>query len=338
MPSPKILVYGDVMLDVYVTGTVKRASPEAPGVPVLSDYEMRYLPGGAANVAANIVALGGEAMVLGQVGADPAAMMLKMVLIEKGVSMEFLVREQSRTTAKTRLVGDGRHLVRLDIETPAPISGEDEADMMDKLLDLVPQAQAIVISDYAKGAVTPRLAAGVIGMARPRGIPVVVDAKEPDAKQYRGATVIKPNLKEITIALGMKEPPSSQNVAVKAASTLLTKSKGTEYVLLTRGEHGMALVGRANTMVIPAHEVRAVDVTGAGDAAAAALALALACGESIVEASLFANAAAAVVVTKSGTATPTPAEVRFFYDDRDSGKPRAGRSSMAEAEASNRLH
>ena len=336
MAHPKILVYGDVMLDVYVAGTVKRDSPEAPGVPVLSDHEMVYFPGGAANVAANVAALGGEVIVLGMVGPDPSASMLEMALADMGVSMEFLIRETSRTTAKTRVVGDGRPIVRLDMETLAPLSGEDETETMAKLSVLVPQSQAVVISDYAKGAVTPKLAAGVIRVARSWGIPVVVDAKQPLAECYYGATVIKPNLKEAAEA--QKRPiPTKVHDALSYAGVIWLRGKS-QYVLMTMGALGMALACAGGEVLhLPAHTVKEVDVTGAGDAVAAALAMALARGEDIVEASLYANAAAAVVVTKRGTACPSPDEIRFFYD-HESGRPRARRSSMAQDEASNRLH
>jgi D-beta-D-heptose 7-phosphate kinase / D-beta-D-heptose 1-phosphate adenosyltransferase len=334
---PKILVYGDVMLDIFVTGAVLRDSPEAPGVPVLLMADMTEQPGGAANVAANVTTLGGRAMVMGVVGTDAPASVLESRLASLNVAMTFVVRPEGQTTSKTRFVANGRHLLRADADAHALLSPADEDGLLEYLRDLVPQSDAVVISDYAKGAVAPKVAEEVIAMARKRGIPVVVDAKAPHAPHFYGATVIKPNLKEIAIALGLMETPTTQDEAVKAACRLLWKSERTEYVLLTRGKQGMVLVGRHNTVVLPAYEVKQVDVTGAGDAVAAALALALARGDGIVEAAHFANAAGAVVVTKSGTVCPTPEEVGFFYD-RDCGRHRVARSTMAQNEIPHWLH
>jgi D-beta-D-heptose 7-phosphate kinase/D-beta-D-heptose 1-phosphate adenosyltransferase len=332
---PKVLVYGDVMLDVYITGSVKRDSPEAPGVPILSQHDIEYYPGGAANVAANIASLGGAPLLIGVVGPDPSAEILETVVT--GVAMELMVRRDGRTTAKTRFVADGRHLLRLDMECPDSLDAADERELCARLPALVKRADAVVISDYAKGAVTPMLAALLIRLAKLNGIPVVVDAKQPAAQYFHGATVIKPNLKEIAAALGMQEPPQTDKDVVRAATLLWSKSKGTPYILLTRGEKGMCLVGDEGAMKVEPHAVKEVDVTGAGDTVAAALTMALARGEDIIEAAHFANAAAAVVVTKWGTACPTPAEVQFFYD-RDSDRDRAAGRPVAPEAVQNRLH
>jgi D-beta-D-heptose 7-phosphate kinase / D-beta-D-heptose 1-phosphate adenosyltransferase len=337
MSGSKVLVYGDVMVDVYVTGSIKRDSPEAPGVRVLSDTVMSEAPGGAANVAVNIASLGGEAMVLGVIGRDASGTLLDTALADiDGVGCEFLIRDEGRTTSKTRFMADGGHLLRVDMEEPSPLKAEDETELLERLRKYAPQADAIVISDYAKGAVTPRIATALISDGIKHGVPVIVDAKEPGARRYSGATVIKPNLKEITLALKLKAIPEGKD-AVKAAQMLLIKQE-TKYVLLTMGERGMVLAAHhGHVLEIKAHPVKQIDVTGAGDAVAAALALALASGEDIVNATHFANAAAAVVVTKSGTARPTPAEVMFFYD-RISGGDRAARLPVAAQGAANWLH
>ena len=334
----KILVYGDVMVDVTVTGSIKRESPEAPGVSVLSDTVMSEAPGGAANVAVNIASLGGHVMVLGVIGRDASGTLLDAAFAEiDNVGCELMICDETRTTSKTRFIADGRHLLRVDIEQPQPLREADETELLARFAAFGPLVDAIVISDYAKGAVTPRLAAALVRLGQARGIPVIVDAKEPAAKQYHGATVIKPNLKEIAQALNLKALPEGK-LAENAARLLLARSEGTKYVLLTMGDKGMVLAGNhGGVMTVPPHPVEAVDVTGAGDAVAAALALALASGEDIIEATHFANAAAAVVVTKPGTARPTPAEVMFFYD-RDSGRHRAARLPVAAQGASHWLH
>jgi D-beta-D-heptose 7-phosphate kinase/D-beta-D-heptose 1-phosphate adenosyltransferase len=338
MPGSKILVYGDVMVDIYVTGAIKRDSPEAPGVHVLSDTAMNEAPGGAANVAMNVASLGGQAMVLGVIGRDASGALLDASFTDvDGVGTEFLIRDAGRTTSKTRFVSDGRHLLRVDMEEALPLAGEDETELLKRLRKFGRQSDAIVISDYAKGAVTPKLAAAMVRLGNQNSIPVIVDTKEPAAQHYWGATVIKPNLKEIAGALGMKTVPDGRDAA-RAAQLLLLRSAATRYVLLTMGERGMVLASRdGGVLEINAHPVNAVDVTGAGDAVAAALSLALANGEDIIEATHFANAAAAVVVTKSGTARPTPAEVMFFYD-RVSGRDRAARLPVASQGAENWLH
>ena len=275
-------------------------------------------------------------MVLGVIGADASGTLLDAAMDIDGCGSEFMVRDV-HTTSKTRFVAGGKQLLRVDMEGMAkPLSREEQTELMARLFKVAEFAQAIVISDYAKGAVTPAIASGLICYGNERGIPVIVDTKQPLAKHYRGATVIKPNLKEAAEA--QRRPiPTTVHDARPYAGVIWLRAKA-QYVLMTMGSMGMALASAGDEVLhVPAHPVKEIDVTGAGDTVAAALALALARGEDILEAARFANAAAAVVVTKSGTARPSLAEIRFFHDP-DLGRDRTSRRTVAGQGAESRLH
>ena len=207
--------------------------------------------------------------------------------------------------------------------------------IIERLLTRLPKVSAMVISDYAKGGVTPKVAAKVIVAAATLGVSVLVDTKHPAAPYWRGATVIKPNLIEIAAALGTAEPQTDDEAG--AAAQALRKRCGATFIVLTRGARGLCLAGDPGVVHIAGHAVKAVDVTGAGDAVAAGLALAVAGGDSILEAARFANAAGAAAVTKAGTAVVSFEEVGFFHDCDVRGPRRAGRD-MAGERASHSVH
>jgi D-beta-D-heptose 7-phosphate kinase/D-beta-D-heptose 1-phosphate adenosyltransferase len=330
-----VLVYGDVMVDILVNGKVTRMSPEAPTAPVMMLDKVAFAPGGAANVAACVAAIGGQPHLFGMIGDDPAGQILDHELERLNIASDVLTREGRRTTAKARFVGDGRQIVRIDNEEVAPLAGADETEMLERLLDAAGKARALVISDYAKGAVTPAIASRLIMAALALDLPVVLDAKAPAAPHFRGATVVKPNLKEIAGALRRPEPETDHD-AGECAQTL-RRAMCAAAVVLTRGPKGVCLAADPGELHIAGHAVTAVDVTGAGDAVAAGLALALASGAGIVEAARFANAAGAVAVTKRGTVAPTFDEVEFFYDC-DRSWPRKADQGMAGEGAHGRLH
>jgi D-beta-D-heptose 7-phosphate kinase / D-beta-D-heptose 1-phosphate adenosyltransferase len=329
-----VLVFGDLMLDIMVTGTCHRMSPEAPSAPVLLAKGTTHRPGGAANVAVGVAAMGGYATLIGALGCDTEGGLLAASLSGLNGS-RFLVRDAVATTSKIRFVGDGRQMMRVDHEDPKPLTEAEIARTMPELTDYATLSKAMVISDYAKGMVAPELAAKMVSVALNGRIPRIVDTKTPLAKHFIGATVLKPNLPEIAAALGCPEPQTDEQAADCAWA--LWHATDVMYVLLTRGAAGICLVGAPGVLHIPAHQVTAVDVTGAGDAVAAGLALAMARGASIDEAARFANAAGAVVVTHRGTVCPTPDEIGFFYDPYDSVRDRSGRS-LAGSAAQNRLH
>lgn len=298
-----VLVVGDVMLDEYIAGDARRVCPEAP-VPVVEVERRWAVPGGAANAAANAVALGGRAVLVGVTGIDAAADGLKRVCAARGIDATGLVADADRpTTIKLRVLARGQQVIRADTESVRAIGG-GVADQL--VVACGAAAGAVLVSDYGKGAVAGGVVGRVIAAAGRRL--VVVDPAGTDPARYRGAAVIKPNLPELAALTGM--PVGTDEQALAAGVRLAEALPGTS-VLLTRGAAGMALfaAGRPPRVLPAAHAKRVFDVTGAGDTAAATLTLAVAAGHPLELAARLANAAAGVVVGKVGTATASPAEL-----------------------------
>jgi len=303
----RILVVGDVMLDEFVWGRVSRVSPEAP-VPVVEVSHQTFHLGGAANVAANVRALGGAATVAGVVGQDLAGSRVREELSEAGIEASLAASDTGRpTTLKTRIIAHSQQVVRADRERSDDIPRALEDDLLARVGKALPGTGAVVLSDYQKGVVTPRLARAVFLAARRRGIPVLVDPKVRHFGLYRGAWLVTPNQLEAEQASGLRIR-SPQDLAA-AAARLLAQLRS-EAVLITRGEHGMSLFRAGRRAVhIPAAAREVYDVTGAGDTVIATLALAVAARASLDQAAQLANAAAGVVVAKIGTAIASPEEV-----------------------------
>jgi D-beta-D-heptose 7-phosphate kinase/D-beta-D-heptose 1-phosphate adenosyltransferase len=302
-----VLVVGDVMVDHYVTGRVSRVSDEAP-VPIIHVSGERWTPGGAANVAANIAALGGVAILVGVVGKDAAATTLSDLIapLTKSVRAELVVETGRPTTIKTRYMGGQHQIVRVDREEPAPISKETEAALISAIGKLAGDCRAVMISDYAKGALTDRVIKAAIDAAHGAKIPVIIDPKRADWTAYGGATVITPNRKELQLA--SHAPCASDDDCARAAGIAIKATKAA--VLLTRSENGMSLYRDGRPPVHLSAKAREVfDVSGAGDTVAASIALGLASGLDLEAAMQIANTAAGIVVGKRGTATASPAEL-----------------------------
>ena len=304
--DPCALVVGDVMLDEYVWGQVNRISPEAP-VPVVDVRSRTYVPGGAANVAAGIAALGGRPLVGGVVGDDAAAAQLRGALSERGLELDGLVTAAGRsTTTKTRVIAHSQQVVRADVEERRPVS-EASAEALRRWAEAqLGRADVVVVSDYAKGVVSAELAQGVIDAARGAGKQVVVDPKGTDYSKYRGATVITPNIADAKRAANLA--PESFAELGEVARRLASVVPGTS-LLITRGSEGMSLVSDSASIDVAASAKDVYDVTGAGDTVVAALAVALGSGLQLEDAVRLANAAAGVVVGKVGTATATLGEL-----------------------------
>jgi D-beta-D-heptose 7-phosphate kinase/D-beta-D-heptose 1-phosphate adenosyltransferase len=300
----RVLVVGDVMLDEYLKGDVSRISPEAP-VPVLEVRSHDYRLGGAANAAANITALGGAATLIGVAGRDDTAGVLDERLAQHGVTAQLAVDPDRPTSKKTRLVAQGQQIVRVDHEKRGAVTGAT-ADAIRKTIDAaVKSAQAMVLSDYAKGVVTPEIAQYAIRAARAAGVPVIVDPKQRSFAAYAGATVITPNLHELEGAA----PPHHVFEVDRAANSLLPLVDGSA-ILVTRSAEGMSLFrGDHEPFHVRALAKEVFDVTGAGDTVVATLALALAARVAIEQAVELASVAAAVSVSKRGTSTVSPAEL-----------------------------
>jgi rfaE bifunctional protein kinase chain/domain len=304
-----ILVIGDLMVDQFVIGTVDRISPEAPVPIVRFDHETWRL-GGAANVAHNVLALGGRVDAIGVVGTDSDGARLLDELSGRSIGSAGIISDASRrTTRKLRVVTTrNQQVARIDYEIDAEIDPAIEALVIRRIADLAASANAIVISDYLKGVVTPRVAAACAQEARAHGIPLLVDPKVAHIDRYRGATVITPNHLEAESVTHMRI--RSQADAREAARRFRERA-GSDAVLITRGEHGMWLLGReTEEMALPAEAREVADVTGAGDTVVSALALAMAAGASLQDAARFANRAAGIVVAKFGPATVTADEMR----------------------------
>jgi D-beta-D-heptose 7-phosphate kinase/D-beta-D-heptose 1-phosphate adenosyltransferase len=294
----KIAVIGDVMIDEYLTGRVERISPEAP-VPVVLGSETRAVPGGAANVAANVAALGGEALLVGLVG--PGGRDEFAGLLASGVHAEGLIVDLTRrTTRKTRVISNRQQIVRLDHEDTTPPGAEVEAALIAAALRAVAASDVVVLSDYGKGAFSPRSLRATLDAAKAAGKRVVVDPKRADFSAYRGADVVTPNRAELSRASGL---PVGTDAEVEAAARKAVLSFGGA-LLVTRSEQGMSYIEADRPALhVPTVAREVFDVSGAGDTVVATLAAALAAGFDMAEAIGLANHAAGVVVTKAGTAT-----------------------------------
>ncbi|HEY3827217.1 MAG TPA: PfkB family carbohydrate kinase [Bryobacteraceae bacterium] len=311
--SVHVLVVGDVMLDAYVSGSASRISPEAP-VPIVGVSRRLYVPGGAANVAANILALGARVSLAGVTGVDESAVRLRRELDRtgakhSGANMDALVEDTTRpTTTKTRITAHGQQIVRFDEEDTSPLSESTEALLRTRCTELLPGVDAIVISDYAKGVISDTFCRWLIGETLKRQKPVVVDPKSRDLTRYRGATVVTPNLKEAAGAAG--EPAVETSGDLARAVKLLLPQIAPSALLVTRGEDGMSLFEQDQTARhIPALRNEVADVTGAGDTVVGVLAIALGLRFALADAAILANIAAGVAVAHPGTWAVRPEEL-----------------------------
>ena len=311
VPKQTVLCVGDLMLDDFVYGEVSRISPEAP-TPVLAVARSEIEIGGAGNVARNIGALGARCVFVGLIGKDDAARTLSEAFAKlNGSVIPHLVIEDGRhTTRKVRFVSEhhSAHLIRADWETARPATAASETAVIAHAEAALPRCGAVVLSDYAKGLLTPRVIRAIIDRARQLGKPVVVDPKSHDYSIYRGATLITPNRQELGTAV--HRPVATEAEIAKAAAEL-ARIVDSDAVLVTRSEEGMTLQVAGDTPLhIPAYPVKVRDVSGAGDTVAAVMAVLLAMKAPFDAAMRAANAAAAVVVGKRGTATVTLTELR----------------------------
>lgn len=305
----RILVIGDLMLDTFIFGDVNRISPEAP-VPVVEvrEEDEKRLLGGTANVVRNVASLGAQAFVTGTIGDDRSGKRLGMLLREMGVSDEGLFTEEGRpTTTKTRIIAQNQQVVRFDRECRRPV----RRDTLEKILAYVHASvsgvDALIVSDYAKGMVTPEVMDGIRDLRRKTGIPVVVDPKVRQVELYRGMTMVTPNHHE---ASRMADMDIRDEETLEEAGRLLLGKLECEMLLVTRGKHGMRLFLKDGTWEdIPTEARRVYDVTGAGDTVLATVTLGMAAGLSAVDAAKLANIAAGIVVGEVGTAAVSAAQL-----------------------------
>jgi D-beta-D-heptose 7-phosphate kinase / D-beta-D-heptose 1-phosphate adenosyltransferase len=305
-----VLCVGDLMLDEFIYGEVSRISPEAPA-PVIAVKRSETNVGGAGNVARNIASLGGRCIFAGLIGDDEAGAKLRAELVRESRIEAILVSDSSRpTTRKLRFVSEhfSTHMLRADWELAQPAAPDIEQKLIDAILPLLPRADIVLLSDYAKGVLTARVIRNVIDATKKLGKRVIVDPKSANLAIYRGATLLTPNRKEFAEATRSRAD-TEQNIADAAQDAMYLAD--CEAMLVTQSEHGMTLVVRGGAAIhVPALPVKVRDVSGAGDTVAAALALTLAANADWETALRMANAAAAVSVGKKGTATVAPAELR----------------------------
>ncbi len=306
-PAQRVVVLGDLMLDRFIWGAVRRISPEAP-VPVVEvDRESQHL-GGAGNVVANIVALGAFAVPAGVTGDDSNADLLDAEFRRAGADTGAIVRDPSRpTTTKTRILAHSQQVVRADRERRHPLPDDVAEALLAAFERALEGASAVVVSDYDKGLLGGCVLARALALANSCGIPVCLDPKVRRFSEYRPVTVITPNHHEAEAASGL---PAGTDEEIEECGRRLHHMLGGPAVLITRGESGMTLVDAGDSALhVPTMAREVFDVTGAGDTVIATLALSLAAGASMHEAAVLSNVAAGVVVGKVGTATLSPAEL-----------------------------
>ncbi len=295
----RALILGDVMLDRFAYGAAERLSPEAP-IPVLSLREETTMPGGAGNVARNVASLGGQAVIVGLVGADAAGAELR-AWAEPGVTPDFIEAADRPTTQKTRYVADGHQLLRVDREDRRPASGDLAEQLLATFRRHLPAADVVILSDYAKGVLADAVLAGAIAAARAAGKPIIADPKHVDLRRYDGVTLLTPNRGEATAATRIAGEDDAATAG--AAEAILSAAPNVDAVLVTRGPRGMTLLRRGTPATHFAAAAREVfDVSGAGDTVVATLALAFAGGADLAAAAELANIAAGIAVGKIGTA------------------------------------
>ncbi len=306
-----ILVVGDVMLDTYYHGDVKRISPEAP-VPVFRKQSERSVLGGAANVAANLVAAEQNVSLLALTGNDSNGKIFFDLLSQQGINTDLIFTDERETTVKTRfLASNNQQVIRLDIEDTDDLSSEKCAKILSVLSRKIREYDLILISDYLKGLLTIEFTQGVLQLAKENEIPVIIDVKDPSFEKYKGAYLIKPNLKELHDLTGM---PVSDDVEIIAASETLRKKCECDYILTTCGARGMVLVGEDKPYFIGSVGQEVFDVTGAGDTTIAYLAACMVNGFEMEEAVDIANTAAGIQVSKVGTSSVYWDEIRTFLE------------------------
>ena len=295
-PQITILVVGDVMLDRFVYGDIKRMSPECDTAPVLDIYKETKMPGGAANVAANLESLGVKTHLIGIIGKDePAKELSKLFKNDNGL----IVSETRPTTCKSRYVYQDTHLIRADQEVTSELTESEIASLLNKINEQISECDVIILSDYNKGVLSEEVISAVIALAHKHETPILIDPKKSNYQIYKGASLITPNLKELS---AFTELSVETNEQIKIAAQKFMDELALNKLIVTRSEQGMSIFSSTDEPVHIKHEdIKAIDVSGAGDTAIAALALGIGTGADLINAAKFANHAGGIVVRMSGT-------------------------------------
>lgn len=297
----KILVIGDLILDRYISGTAYRMSPESP-VPVLSKSEERIVLGGSGNVVNNIIMLGGSVRIVSCIGEDYYGNIVKQKLQEIGADIRYLIADASRkTTVKTRVMSGNHQFVRIDEEMTDEVSDVFVTKIKNNLSNLFEDIDLLIISDYMKGVISNKICTIMIGEAKVRGIPVIVDPKGTNWYKYSGATVCTPNLKELSDVSGFDLTQDKENI-VSVGKEILTKY-GLSMLLVTRSEDGLTLIEKDYDKNYPVNKKEVIDVSGAGDTVVSTFSLCYASKMELDDCCTISNVAASIVVSKQGTST-----------------------------------
>ena len=320
-----VLILGDVMLDTWIYGHVERISPEAP-VPVLRPDRRREMPGGAGNVARNIAALGGRAFLVGVIGNDASGVRLRQLAEGQSsspgtIELRVVVSPHLPTIHKTRFVAAGQQVLRVDEEIVSPVEDDTAAQLLRHFERALPEAEAVILSDYAKGVLTDPVLERAIGAAIAARKTLIADPKSRDFSRYRGVTVLTPNRLETLNATGID---CTSDAKAEEAGRVVLATTNSDAILITRGADGVSVIPRAGGATHIGARARSVfDVSGAGDTLVATLALSLASGESVADAARLANCAAGIVVEKVGTATISSRELNDALHEPRHGPERA---------------
>ena len=307
--SVSVLIIGDLMLDKYFFGTVNRISPEAP-VPVVKVTHEKNVLGGAGNVANNIVNLGVETYLIGAVGKDSNKDIIKKLLNDKHINYYLLERDLP-TITKVRIIGNNQQIVRMDFEEIKLLEQNELEKIKKYILSLINRVNCLIISDYGKGMITFELSRFIINQAKKKNVPVIVDPKGNNWNKYEGATIITPNLKELSDLLNLEIANNDKEIEIYGQK--IREKYKLPYLLITRSEKGMSLIMKNEVYHIRSKAKEVYDVSGAGDTVVAILAAFISLGFNILDAVKIANIAAGIVVGKIGTAPITLEELLAFY-------------------------
>lgn len=313
----EIMVVGDIMLDRFIYGNVERISPESP-VPVLSIKRENVMLGGAGNTLSNLITLGAKGHILSVIGMDQDGEKIRELADQQNIDTSGLFQYSSRPTiVKTRFLSGHQQLLRADLERIEDISPVMTQTLLDKAKDTIKHVKAVIISDYGKGVLTPKLIAGIIEIAQQENVPVLVDPKGKDYSIYKGADIVTPNKKELSDATNGMAVQTDEDV-IKAAECLI-KQSGIKAVIATRSQDGMSVIqtGKEAVHIRSAADIEVFDVSGAGDTVIATLAATLATGAELTKAASLANIAGSIVVAKVGTAPIRKKELLSFLKTHD---------------------
>lgn len=307
----RVLVIGDVMTDSYVFGRVDRISPEAP-VPVVTVNRRESRPGGAANVAINVKALGASAVLAGVIGFDQAGDEFLELVKQEGIGVEGIIRANRPTTVKTRIIGNQHQLIRMDEESDAPLETDTANKLKQNLLKLIRDVKfdAVIFEDYDKGMLDSELISSIVSLCKELAIPVSADPKKRNFLHYQNVDLFKPNLKELREGLKTDVDPSSRNSLLEA-DRLLRSKLNHRLSLITLSEYGLIITAEDESCQIPAEEIQIADVSGAGDTVISAATLCLAAGADLKSIAQISNLAGASVCERVGV---VPVDVTYLFD------------------------